>query len=325
MLPFNKMWKKNIGHFLAIPVILFLLAAIFSPAGQIKVFADTQSKQSQIGVYLNGTALQFDVLPRFQQGMPVFPLRKIFEESGYSVTWEAEAKRAVLKGAGRIVVLYPQNPLYSVNGVVYRMSVPPFIERGRLMVGLDFIQECTAFENPVWDETNGILYLKYRNGQESDNELPPPGGAKNGYQPYNFVEVLLPPGNRTRVGESFEIVIAAPFVKDIYSYEVSFFYNPEVIKIKDVRNYSYKPQEEFYLKRINNMEGMLKYTQTSLGYREEIPPRSHFVVIEAIAFREGAVPFLEGNLKVVLLDNKAKQIPVALEEKTLYIQSSPAR
>jgi hypothetical protein len=309
------MLRKNSGKII---FIFLLLVALFLSVAHTQVLA----RPPLVAVHLDGVALQFDVLPRFQQGTPMFPLRKIFEEIGYAVTWEAEAKRVVLRGSGRVVVLYPQNPLYSVNGVVYRTSSPPFIERGRLLVGMDFLQESAGIKELVWNEQEGILHLEYRNGREDNKELPhlPDGDDKKKYY-VNFVEVLLPPGNRTQVGESFDIVIAAPFVKGIYSYEIRFFYNPEVIKIKDIKNPSYKLQEEFYMKRINNREGMVEYTQTWLGYLEEIPPRSHLVVIEAIAFREGAVPFLEGTLKIKLLDNKANYMPVALEEKTLYTGS----
>jgi len=148
-------------------------------------------------------------------------------------------------------------------------------------------------------------------------------GERDDYQLYTFVEVLLPRGNRVRAGESFDIVVSAPLVRNIYSFEVSFFYNHEVIKIKDVKNYGYKPQEEFYLKRINNREGMLRYTQTALGYKEEIPPRGHLAVIQAIAFREGAIPFLKENLIVKIYDLKGEKMPVALEEKILYITQGP--
>lgn len=312
------MLRKNPGKII---FIFFLLAALFLPAAPARIWA---APPPLVAVHLNGAALQFDVQPRLQRGNPVFPLRKIFEELGYVVTWEAEAKRAVLRAPGCVVILYPENPLYSVNGVVYRTANPPCIERGRLMVGMDFLQESAGIKELVWNEQKGILYLEYRDSREEGRELPhlPDEADKKKYYAH-FVEVLLPPGNRVQVGESFEIVIAAPFVKGIYAYEVRFFFNQDVIKIKDIKNPSYKLQEEFYMKRINNREGMVEYTQTSLGYLEELPPRRHLVVIEAIAFREGAVPFLTGTLTIKLLDNTASPIPVLLEEKTLY--TSPAR
>lgn len=316
-LSFIKMWKKNSVRLVSFFLLLVFLQAAFRGAVRVHgaSFAGT-APPPPVAVYLNGRLLNFDVPPLLKEGSLMLPLRRLFEEMGYRVTWEAEARRAVLNGFGRIVVLYPHNPLYTVNGVVYRTANLPFIERGRLMVGLDFLRESAVLEKLVWEAAEGKLYLEYRRGPGSHGELPPEAQQ---YRRAGFVEVLLPPGNRIQVGETFEVVLAAPFVRDVFSFEVSFFYNPEVIKVKDVKNYTYNPAEEFYLKRINNQEGMIKYTQTYLGYRENIPPRSHLVVIEAVPFREGAVPFMEGNLKVVLFNNRAAEIPVALENKTLYI------
>ncbi|NMB42149.1 MAG: copper amine oxidase N-terminal domain-containing protein [Firmicutes bacterium] len=299
-------------------LVFFLLVILFFSMGQTFILA---GDPPLLQVYLDGAILQFDVPPCFRQGVPLFPLRKIFEEIGYDVSWEADAQRAVLRGPDRLIVLYPQNPLYSVNGNVYRMVKPPLIEKGRIIVGVDFLLESKCFKDVALDESSGILCLEHADGKSGRLPSPSNGsGYPNEYQA-RFVEVLLPLGNRVEVGESFDIVITAPLVEDIYSYEIRFFYNPEIIKIKDIKNYSYKQQEDFYLKRINNREGSAEYALTVLGYREEMSSRSQLAVIEAIAFREGAVPFLETTLHVKLLDNTASLIPVALEEKTLYTGS----
>lgn len=276
----------------------------------------------QVAVHLDGMPLQFDVAPHMQQGNPVFPLRRIFEEMGYKVHWEVENKRIVLTGWGRYIILYPQNPLYSINGVVYRMSVPPFLEKGRLMVGLDFIQQAAGVSSLSWDEAEDVLEIRFKEGRRfwGPQDLPEPGIS--GEYPTRFLEVLLPTENRVGVGESFEIEIGAPFVAGIHSYEVRFFYNPELIKIKDIKNPSYRKAKEFYMKNINNREGVVEYTQTNLGVDDDIPPRRTMVIVEGIAFREGAVPLIKETLHVTVFDNAAKNIPVALEEKTLYIRSA---
>ncbi len=276
----------------------------------------------QVAVPLNGIPLQFDVAPRMQQESPVFPLRRIFEEMGYKVHWEEENKRAVLTGWGRYIILYPQNPLFSINGVVCRMSSPPFLEKGRLMVGLEFIQQAAGVSSLSWEEAEDLLEIRFKEGRRfwGPEDIPEPGSS--GEYPTRFMEVLLPAENQVGIGESFEIEIGAPFVGGIHSYEVRFFYNPELIKIKDIKNPSYRKAEEFYMKRINNREGVVEYTQTNLGVDKDIPPRQTMVVVEAIAFREGAVPLIKETLHVTVLDNAAVNIPVALEEKTLYIRSS---
>jgi hypothetical protein len=276
----------------------------------------------QVAVHMNGVPLQFDLAPRIEEGSPVFPLRRIFEEMGYGVNWEGDNKRIVLTGWGRHIVLYPQNPLYAINGIVYRMARPPFLEKGRLMVGLDFIQQAAGVSELFWDEAQDLFEIRFK---EEGRLWKAEDAAKEGFSgkyPTWFLEVLLPEENRVGVGESFEIVIGAPFVRGIHSYEVRFFFNPELIKIKDIKNPSYRQAEEFYLKRINNREGVVEYTLTNLGFAADIPPRRTLVVMEAVAFREGAVPLIGGTLHVELQDNTATRIPTAVEEKTLQIRSS---
>jgi len=276
----------------------------------------------QVAVHLNGIPLQFDVAPQMQQESPAFPLRRIFEEMGYKVGWEMENKRVVLTGWGRYIVLYPRNPLFAINGVVYRMTVPPFIEKGRLMVGLEFIRQAAGVSNLFWNEEEDLLEIRYKEGGRIWGPEDTSASGESGEYPTRFLEVLLPAENSVEIGESFEIEIGAPFVGGIYSYEVRFFFNPELIKIKDIKNPSYRKSEEFYMKRINNREGLVEYTQTNLGFHEDIPPRRTLVAVEAVAFREGVVPLIKGTLHITVLDNAAVKIPVSVEEKTLHIRSS---
>lgn len=295
--------KEYLGKIL----IFTLLAGLIWPT----VYPLTAAASRQVAVHIDGVPLQFDVAPQFRQEKLTLPLRRIFEELGYLVTWEAEGKRVALRGPGRMIFLYPENPLYSVNGVVYRASEAPFIEKGRTMVSIDFLQQSAGIKDLVWDEQKDILHLEYSSSRE--------GEADEEEQSYysSFVEVLLPPGNRVEVGETFEIIISAPLVRGIHSYEICFFFNPDLIKIMDVNN-PFVRQDEFCMKCINNGDGMMEYTLTTLGFAEEIPPRKNLAVIEAVAFREGAVPFLEETLQIKMLDNTAGSMPVSLEEKTLY-------
>ncbi|MDO9533789.1 MAG: stalk domain-containing protein [Bacillota bacterium] len=303
----------NVRDYLRKILIFALLAGFILSTACPSIAAASR----QVAVHIDGVPLQFDVAPQLREEKLMLPLRKIFEELGYLVTWEADGKRVALRGPGRMIILYPGNVLYSVNGVVYRASEVPFIEKGRTMVGIDLLKQSAGIKNLVWDEQKGILHLEYLPSRRGEVErdwgiIPDEEG-----QSY-FVEVLLPPGNRVDVGETFEIRISAPLVRGIHSYEIRFFYNPEVIKIKDITNPFFIRQDEFYMKRINNRDGMVQYTLTTLGFPEVIPPRKNLVVIEAIAFRAGAVPFLEGTLQIKMLDNTAGSMPVFLEEKTLY-------
>jgi hypothetical protein len=272
-----------------------------------------------IALHING---DIENVKDTKEEVSMFPLRRIFEEMGYGVNWEDDNKRVILIGWGRHIILYPLNPLYAINGIVYRAASPPILENGRLVVSRDFVQQAAGVEELFWDEDRDQLRIHYKDGGRHWREEDVDIDGFPGKYPTRFLEVLLPEENRVGIGESFEIAIGAPFVKGIHSYLLRFFYNPELIKIKDIKNPSYRQAEEFHLKRINNREGVVEYTLTNLGFAEEIPPRRTLAIMEAIAFREGAVPLIGGTLHVELLDNTATRIPVAVEEKTLQIRSA---
>lgn len=293
-------------------VFLLLAGLLLAPAYYL---ANAASRQ--ITVYLEGVPLQFEVLPMYRQGTLMIPLRRVFEEAGYDVVWEPDTKRVVLRGSRRTVVLILDNPLYSVNGAVCRAFNAPFIEQGRTMVGLDFLEKGAGITVTHQDDLRGIIRLGFT---QDEGGLPDYHDVEGDHS-LNFIEILLPSGDRVGVGESFEIIIAAPLVEGIFSYEILYSYDPDVIKIKDVKNPFYIPDRDFYLKKINNKDGMVKYTQTTLGYLQEIPFRECLAVLEAVAFREGEVPFRVENLKVDLLDNTAGSMSVALEEKILSVRS----
>lgn len=304
---------------LILPIFLFLAVAVFSVGGSL---AGADPFNQGYSIYLHGKLLKFDVPPFFKDNFLLIPVRKTFEEMGFYVSWEQEARRVVISGRGREIVLYPGNPLYSLNGSVSRSSYPPFIEKGRTMVPLDFLEATVPLVRATWDERAGTLYLELR--EDGVTIFPPPSWERPVEERPHFIEVLLPPGNRVTAGENLEIQIKAPLTDGIFAYEVRFFFNPDIIRIKDISSPFYCPGEDFFRKSINNREGFAEYTQAALGYREVIPPRGELAVFEAKVLREGAVPFIDGTLKVTLLDNRARVIPAALEEKTLYITSFPA-
>lgn len=276
----------------------------------------------QAALHMNGIPVQFDVALRIEDGDPVFPLRRIFEEMGYGVNWEEDNERIILTGWGRHIVLYPQNPLYAINGIVYRMARPLFLEKGRFMVGLDFIQQAAGVSTLSWNEAQDFFEIRFKEeGRHWKAENVADEGFSEKYPDW-FLEVLLPEENRVSVGENFEIAVGAPFVRGIHSYEVRFFFNPELVKIKDIKNPAYRQAEEFCLKRIDNEEGIAEYTLTNLGFSADIPPRRTLVIMEAVAIKEGIVPLIGETLHAHLQDNTAAVIPAAMEGKTLQIRSS---
>ncbi len=298
---------RNQCRFMTVLILcaLFLLSIPFYPAALAEGRPD-----AEFHVFLNGVSLSFDTQPLFPEEGPMLPLRAMGEQAGFTVDWENEHKRATLHGVGTAITLYPGNPLYAVNGILKRTGQPPQLQHGRLLVSLDFLEEGAGLVLQDGAPQKGYLYFESRKPDFADDL---------GEQPVYFVELLLPPEDRVAVDERFEMRLATPFVPGIFAYEISFFYNPDIFQVKDVHNPGYQPSHEFQIKQINNNEGIMRYTLTTLGAQDDLPPRDILAVIEAVVSREGAVPLIEGTLKVTLLDNRVRSMPVGLEERVLYV------
>ncbi|MEW5921518.1 MAG: copper amine oxidase N-terminal domain-containing protein [Bacillota bacterium] len=306
------------GLLLFIFIFISSLSLLYASSSPSNIAAEGKG-EGKLRVYLEGVPLQPDIQPLLRGDRFYLPLRVMAEQAGFTVNWENGLKRATLYGAGREIALYPANPLYAVNGILHRTVQPPLLQGGRIHVGLDFLEKAAGLVLQDGDPERGFLQFKIRQQHLSPDREGLPHGAAAREQPVYFVELLLPPGDRVAAKENFEMRLAAPFVRGIYAYEISFFYNPSIIQVKDVHNPAYQPSREFYMKEINNREGKMRYTLTTLGYQEELPPRATLAVIEAVVSREGAVPLIQGTLVVTLLDHKARTMPVGLEERILTV------
>jgi len=293
------------GHLSAAPAVPRALAAL-PPQALVAT-----GEAGKLRVYLEDLPIQFDVKPRLYEEKIMLPLRALGERAGFLVHWEKDRKRVTLHGPGREIALYPGNPLFAVNGILHRTAHPPLLHGGRILVGFDLLKQATGLLLHAGEGQGDVL--RFRPGQ------PFPAEQKVREQPLYFVELLLPPGDRVKAHEKFEIRLAAPFVRGIFAYEISFFYNPGIIQVIDVYNPNFQPLREFYMKEIDNREGKMRYTLTTLGYREDLPPRQSLAVIEAVVSRAGAVPLIEGTFTLTLLDNRARIMPVGMEERVLSV------
>ena len=89
---------------------------------------------SDIGVYLDGTRLSFDVPPQITDGRTMVPLRVIFEGMGAEVTWNGTTKTVkAVRGDGTVEMTIGSNKMY-VNGVSEEMDAVPVIIQGRTLV-----------------------------------------------------------------------------------------------------------------------------------------------------------------------------------------------
>lgn len=114
-----------------------------------------------IGTYeivLNARKVNFDVAPRVQDGIPLTPFRALFEQAGGKVDWEAAAKAVSASGLGRDIYIKIGDKVAHINKIPVDMEMKPFIEKGRTIVPLSFIQESLDV-NVDYDPATGHVLI----------------------------------------------------------------------------------------------------------------------------------------------------------------------
>ena len=94
-----------------------------------------------ISVYLDGSALIFDVPPMLIDGRVFVPMRAIFEALGAEVAWDADTQTATGTKDETVVVLPIGSTSPMVNGAVVSIDTPGVIIDGRTLVPLRFVAE----------------------------------------------------------------------------------------------------------------------------------------------------------------------------------------
>ena len=109
-------------------------------------------------VAFDGSAINFDVEPRIEAGIPLAPFRQIFEHTGGQVTWAPEAHIVRAVNADREVVIKVGAPTATVNGESVKMDRSSFIDRGRTIVPLSFVGKALDV-NVDFDPATGKLLI----------------------------------------------------------------------------------------------------------------------------------------------------------------------
>ncbi len=104
--------------------------------GIIPAYAD-----SGITVYLNGTALSFDIQPQIIDGRTMVPMRKIFESLGAVVTWDAPTQTATAKKGDTTVNISVNSKTLFKNSVPKTLDVAPALIESRTLVPVRAIAE----------------------------------------------------------------------------------------------------------------------------------------------------------------------------------------
>lgn len=136
--------------------IIALLIVMTMCFSAICVFA----ANGEIGVYLEGNKISFDVPPQTLNDRTMVPIRAIFEAMGATVTWEESTQTAICIKENTTVKMTVDSTVEYINDVPYTMDVSPVIIGGRTLAPARYVAEAFGY-NVNWDNaTNSVLINK---------------------------------------------------------------------------------------------------------------------------------------------------------------------
>ncbi len=126
---------------------------------------------SEIGVFLNGTKLEFDVPPQIINDRTMVPMRKIFESLGAVVSWDETTRTATGQKGDTVVNVSIDSKTLFKNGVPKALDVPPALIDGRTLVPARAIAESFDCKVDWVPETRRVLIVTDENFDTSKMKL----------------------------------------------------------------------------------------------------------------------------------------------------------
>ncbi|HLK16186.1 MAG TPA: stalk domain-containing protein [Fimbriimonadaceae bacterium] len=113
---------------------------------------------STFAILMNGEFVNFDVAPRVDEGVPMTPLRFLFERDGGKVFWHGADQSVTATAEGRDVFVKIGESLAKVNASPIQMERAAYLESGRTIVPLSFIREALNV-NVQYDKATGHVLI----------------------------------------------------------------------------------------------------------------------------------------------------------------------
>ena len=120
--------KKNLSIFL---IIVFCFTFIHP----------VNAQENPISVIINGRVISFDVEPQSINGRTFVPMRKIFEEMGATINYDAKTQTITATKGDKTVMMQVGSKSLSVNGTTSTMDVAPTIVDSRTLVPIRAVSQ----------------------------------------------------------------------------------------------------------------------------------------------------------------------------------------
>lgn len=118
------------------------------------------TRMPNIGTFsisLDSKPIEFDVLPRVQDGVPLTPIRHLLEGAGGEVDWQNDAKAMTAFTQGHEIYVKIGDKIAKINDLPVEMEIAPFLEKGRTIVPLSFIRDTLSVEIQYDPKTGHVL------------------------------------------------------------------------------------------------------------------------------------------------------------------------
>ena len=117
------------------------------------------AQNNAITVAINGTAVNFtDQQPTIIDGRTLVPVRGVFEDLGFNVSWNEQARQVTLSRANDTIVITIGSAAFTANGASHTLDVPAQIIGGSTMIPLRAVLESVGY-GLVWDENTRTISI----------------------------------------------------------------------------------------------------------------------------------------------------------------------
>jgi len=112
-----------------------------------------------ISVTIDGEDVKFDVIPVIEDGRVLVPMRKIFEELGAEVKWDADTSTVIATKDETIIKLTIGDEDALINEEIFELDVAAKIVDGRTLVPIRFIGESFGYD-VTWNGDMQLVEIK---------------------------------------------------------------------------------------------------------------------------------------------------------------------
>ena len=113
---------------------------------------------THIKIILDGRELSFDQPPIMESDRVMVPMRAIFEELGYDISWNQNTKTATADNWYNTITVQINNPSIYYDGGVYYCDVSTKVISDRTLVPLRAIAECAGCD-VEWDGNEKTVFI----------------------------------------------------------------------------------------------------------------------------------------------------------------------